>query len=53
MGFSDWQDVLDCAGLAGLTKLNGLAFPAERRDAVRSDLTRVKHRKATEYIDLR
>ncbi len=53
MGSSDWQGVLGCAGLTGLTELNGLAFPADRREAVRSDLAKVKRREATADIDLR
>ena len=53
MGLSDWQGVLDCAGLTGLTELNGLAFPADRRDAVLSSLARVKRRETTAHIDLR
>ena len=52
-GMPDWQGVLDCAGLAGLTELNGLAFPADRRDAVLSSLARVKRRETTAHIDLR
>ena len=53
MGSSDWQGVLGCAGLAGLTELNGLAFLADRRDAVLSGLARAKRREVTELIDLR
>ena len=50
MGASDWQGVL---GLAGLTELNGLAFPADRWETVRSNLAKVKRREATADIDLR
>ena len=53
MGSLDWQGVLGCSGLAGLTELNGLAFHADRRETVRSGLASVKRREATASIDLR
>jgi hypothetical protein len=45
--------MLRCAGLSGLTELNGLAWSPERSTVVLADLNRVIRREPVKHVDLR